>query len=450
MHITGLPRLGAILAAVAVVVAGCSGAAAPTPSAAGSTPPVATGSPATATGSPATTTASPAGEAVTLNFPYLWGGPEGEALQAVIAKFNSSQTAIVVKGVSSPDFQKQLTDMSAPNGFDISDNFGSTVGSWASTGILEPLDTCLAGYDLADFVPAALKDNQFEGKTYALPIAVHTQLLLYNKKLFTDAGIAAPPKTVTELKDAIAKLTKVEASGDITQLGMRGPDYINLAYVFGGDWFDATGTPTPDNAGNLAAQHFWVDNVVQKYGTDKVQKFESGYGEYASAQNPFYTGSVAMVVDGEWQPIFIGQYAPALEWGVVPVPYPDDQPALAGGGQLTSSMFFIPANAAHKAEACTFLKYLVSPEAMTQFSRALGNLPARTSLLADPAYADIPQFSAWLDSLKSANLKTLASLPITAEYTKDLADAFGLVNTLKQTPEDAMAAVKTKAANYGP
>jgi multiple sugar transport system substrate-binding protein len=430
-------RLGAGLAAIAILVAGCGGST--SPSAVTSTAP----------GPSATPAASV--EPVTIDFPYLWGGPEGEALEAIITKFNESQGGIIVKGASSPDFQKQLTDMSAPDGFDISDNFGSTVGSWASTGILEPLVDYIAadGYDLADFVPAALADNQFEGKTYALPIAVHTQLLLYNKKLFAEAGIAKPPTTTGELQDAIVKLTKVDGSGDITQLGMRAPDYINLAYVFGGDWFDAAGTPTPDNAGNLAALHFWVDNVVTKYGTDKLQKFESGYGEYASAQNPFFAGQVAMVIDGEWQPTFIKQYAPDLDWGVVPVPYPDGKTELAGAGQLTSSMFFIPKNASHKQEAWTFLQYLVSPEAMTEFSRALANLPARTSLLGDPAYADIPQFSAWLDSLKSPNLKTLASLPVTAEYTRDLTDAFGLVNTLKQTPEEAMAAVKAKAANYG-
>lgn len=429
-------RLVAVLAAMAVAAAGCGGTASP--------------SPATSAAPGASATPAASAEPVTIDFPYLWGGPEGEALEAIIAKFNASQSGIIVKGASSPDFQKQLTDMAAPDGFDISDNFGATVGSWASTGILEPLDAYIAAdsYDLADFVPAALQDNQFEGKTYALPIAVHTQLLLYNKKLFAEAGIAAPPTRISELQDAIVKLTKVDASGDITQLGMRAPDYINLAYLFGGDWYDAEGNPTPDSAGNLAALHFWVDNVVTKYGVDKLQKFESGYGEYASAQNPFYTGQVAMVLDGEWQPTFIKQYAPDLDWAVVPAPHPDDQPDLAGAGQLTSSMFFIPKNASHKQEAWTFLKYLVSPEAMTEFSRALANLPARTSLLGSPAYSDIPQFSAWLDSLKSPNLKTLASLPATAEYTRDLTDAFGLVNTLKQTPEEAMAAVKAKAANY--
>jgi multiple sugar transport system substrate-binding protein len=176
---------------------------------------------------------------------------------------------------------------------------------------------------------------------------------------------------------------------------------------------------------------------------------ESGYGEYASAQNPFYTGKVAMTLDGEWQPVFIKQYASNLDWGVAPIPYPDSQSSLAGATQLSSSMFFIPRNAPHKKQAWVFLKYLTGRDAMTQFTRALGNLPARKSLLGSSIYNDLPQFNAWLDSLKSPNLRIFASLPTTAQYQKDLSDEFQLIANLQDTPEAGMAKVKAKAASYG-
>jgi multiple sugar transport system substrate-binding protein len=255
---------------------------------------------------------------------------------------------------------------------------------------------------------------------------------------------------MSDLQTDITKLTKVDSSGNITQFGMRSPDYTTLAYAFGGKWYDTSGSPTPTDAGNLAALHFWVDNVAKKYGADKIKKFESGYGEYASAQNPFYTGKVAMTLDGEWQPVFVKQYAPTLDWGVAAIPYPDGQQNLAGATQLTSSMFFIPKNAPHKQQAWTFLKYLVGPAAMTQFTRALGNLPARTSILGSPLYNDLPQFSVWLNSLKSPNLRIFASLPTTAQYQKDLSDEFQLIANLQDTPEAGMAKVKAKAASYGP
>jgi multiple sugar transport system substrate-binding protein len=429
----------AVIATVVLAAAACNSSSSPSATSSTASGPAASTAPASA----------PA-EKVTVNFSYLWSGPEADALEKVVSAFNASQDRITVKGVSSPDFQKQLASMSGSNGFDISDNFGSTVGSWASKGILEPLDDYIkaATYDTGDFVPTALQSNQYQGKTYALPIAVHTLLLMYNKKTFADAGIAGAPTTMSELQADIAKLTKTDAAGNVTQLGMRSPDYVTLAYAFGGKWYDEQGNPTPDDAGNLAALHFWVDNVVKKVGADAIKKFEAGYGEYASAQNPFYTSKVAMTLDGEWQPVFIKQYAPTLDWGVVPIPYPDSSPNLAGATQLTSSMFFIPKNAQHKQEAWEFLKYLTGPDGMTPFSHALGNLPARTSLLGNPVYNDLPQFNVWLDSLKSPNLRIFASLPSTAQYQKDLADEFQLVANLQDTPEAGMAKVKAKAPGY--
>jgi len=155
-----------------------------------------------------------------------------------------------------------------------------------------------------------------------------------------------------------------------------------------------------------------------------------------------------MTLDGEWQPVFIKQYAPSLDWGVVAIPYPAGQQTLAGATQLTSSMFFIPKNAPNKQAAWTFLKYLTGADAMKAFSRALGNLPARTSLLGDPVYNDLPQFNVWLDSLKSPNLRIFASLPSTAQYQKDLSDEFQLIANLTDTPEAGMAKVKANASGY--
>ena len=45
------------------------------------------------------------------------------------------------------------------------------------------------------------------GKLYAAPANFATLLLYYNKDLLSKAGIAAPPKTMTELQDDAVKLS---------------------------------------------------------------------------------------------------------------------------------------------------------------------------------------------------------------------------------------------------
>lgn len=412
--------VGAMAGALALVLAGCSAPAAPS-----------------------------GPEEIT--FSYLWGGAEAEAIEAIIADFNASQDEVVVSGISSPDFQKQLTSLSASKGsFDISDHFGNAVGSWASKGILEPLDDYLAenGVDPAEFAPASIEQLSYDGKIYSLPIAVHTFQLLYNKTLLAEAGVEVPT-TMDELAAAIKATTKVAADGSITQLGLGDPSpsttITTLGYAFGGDW-DADGAPSPTDKGNVEALQWYLDNVVTPVGADKLAAFKSGVGEYMSAQDPFYTGKYAFVIDGEWRALNIPTTAPDLDWGVTAIPYVTS--ALADTTQLTVSTLFIPANSQHKEAAAKFLAYLVSDDGATAFSLALGNLPAKLSLVGSPAYDGITDFAVWLNALAGDNVHALSSAPYSAEYSTDLGLAFDDVITGASTPEAALQKVQDNSSNY--
>ncbi|WAA66459.1 ABC transporter substrate-binding protein [Microbacterium oxydans] len=386
-----------------------------------------------------------------ITFSYLWGGEEAKVLEQIIADFNGSQDEIVVKGVSSPDTQKQLTSMSSSNGaFDISDNFGNTVGAWASKGILAPLDDAIASekIDVDDFVPSAMEQMTYDGKVYSLPIAIHSFQLLYNTKLLEEAGIT-PPTTMDELAAAIEKLTVVDDSGKITQLGLGSANdsttLTTLGYAFGGTW-DGEDGPTPADAGNLEALQWYQDNVVEPVGAEAMATFVSGQGEYLSAQDPFFSGKVAMIIDGEWRSASAAKVASDFDWGVTAIPAAS--PALENSTQVTASTLFIPANSKHKEEAATFLAYLVSPEPMEKFAVALGNLAGRTSLAGSAAFDSLQDFDVWADAASSPNAKSLSSLPYSAEYATDLATAFDEVVRLTATPEEAIATVEERMANY--
>lgn len=400
------------------------------------------------TGAGSTDTAAH-GTPTTITFSYLWGGKEASSLEKIIADFNASQDEVVVKGVSSPDFQKQLTSMSAAKGsFDISDNFGNTVGSWASKGILAPLDDYIKtdGIDLDDFVGSAMSQMKYDGKVYALPIALHSLMLVYNKKLFAAANLE-PPATMDDLaKDALA-LTKTDADGNITQLGLgetqAGETLTNIVNAFGGSWWGSDGEPTPTNPGNVKAME-WYQSLVKQIGADKIAKFVAGYGQYLSDQDPFYTGKIAMRLDGEWT----GANAPAsLDWGAVSIPYAE--PQYKDTTQVSSSILFIPANSQHKDAAAKFLEYMMGKQPMTDFTVALGNLPARTSLLDDTAdYASIPQFSAFANALKSPTAFAPSSAPDSAQYTTDLNTALDSIANLQATPQAALNDLASRVKSY--
>lgn len=385
-------------------------------------------------------------DTVELDFPYLWTGPEAEALQAIVDDFNASQDAIQVRGVSNPDMQRMLAQMSARNGFDISDAFDSNIGPWAAAGAIMPLDDLIssAGYDTADFIPSIMDRMKFDDKIYAMPIAVHTNMLMFNEALLDEAGLK-PPKTTEDLQAAIEALTKVDDNGRITQLGMNQPDFVSFAYYFGGQWIDENLQPTANHEGNVAALTFWVENVLKKYGVDEIKRFQSGFGEYASPQNPFYTGKVAMVADGEWQARFIQQYAPDLAWGATYMPIPADKPELERTAALSASMFFIPSNCSDPEAAWTFMEHLISPEPMRDFTLALANLPARSSLLEDEAYAEIPGMNYWLESLTSENLKFMPATSWGQEYSTEITSTMEQIINLNKEPQEALDELQEKA-----
>jgi multiple sugar transport system substrate-binding protein len=380
-----------------------------------------------------------------ITFSYLWGGAEGRALEQIIADFNGSQDKIVVKGVSSPDMTKQLASMSSARGaFDISDNFASNIASWANQGILLPLNEF--NIDTSDFPESVMKQLIVDGQLYSVPIATHNFQLIYNKKLLDEAGVT-PPTTMDELADAIKKLTKVDGSGNVTQLGLGLTDVSaglkTLGYAFGGDW-NRDGKPTPDDPNFIKGVQFYYDNVVAPVTPAAYNRFIAGFGPYMSDQDSFKTGKIAMVIDGEWRSKFNTEAG--MDWGVVPVP--GATPELLGSTWVDVSTIFIPTNSPNKEAAAEFLKYLISPPAMEKFSHVLANLPGRLSLIESATYDDLPNFKVWLDALKSPNTHGLPPALYMAEYNADLASAFDSVLQGAQTPEAALQAVADRTSSY--
>lgn len=390
-----------------------------------------------------------------ITFSYLWTGNEDHALKQIAADFNKSQSKITVVAVSAPDSQKQLTSMSSSNGsFDLSDNFGSSVGSWASKGIIAPLDDLLKadGVAVGSFAPAAMSQMSYKGKIYSMPIAVHTQALLYNKDLLAAAGVQ-PPKTIDELSAAVKKLTKTDANGKITQLGLdmaEGSDQLTeIAQAFGGKWDGAdNNTPTPTDPKNIEALNWYKSNVLDPFGADKITAFRSGFTDYFSAADPFYTGKDAMLIDGEWQSVNAGKFAPkSLKWGVIP--FPAVTPQLANSTQVSTSTLFIPSNSKHKEEAAKFLAYLMSDKSLLRFNLDLGNIPPKTSLLADKSFSALPGFTVWSKLLASPNAKALSSAPYSAQYQTDLANALDNFTHGKASASAALQSVQDRVKTYG-
>ena len=387
----------------------------------------------------------------TVDFWYLWVGVEGEYVEKLIAEFNASQDLYEVKGLSVPDEQKITVAISSGEGPDITDSFSDRTAGFAAQGMLLALDEYIArdGFDLSDFVPAALEHNRYDGKLYALPINVNFFQLFYNKALLAEAGYSEPPKSASELLEYAVKLTKVNADGTIDTIGF--PEFpvvyytTNIAYALGGDFISADGsTLTPDNDGMLAAIKL-MQEYRNRFGVDNVIKFNSS-AKYLDATDPFIMGKQALRIDGPWFGHTIKNVLQKdIDYGVAPLPGPDGNPGY-GGGEVSSSTFFIPSNAKNKEGAWAFMSWLMSKESMTKFNDMFANLPARTSIYGDPSLQDIPDFAAFAKAAASPNLKAFPAFDAQAEYKKAISDEFELAVNGRKSAEEAVQAMKSKSA----
>src|SRR5690606_35060643 len=74
--------------------------------------------------------------------------------------------------------------------------------------------------DLTDLIDDSTRDAlgttidafTIDGKVYGMPTAVLPGGIFYSKDLFAEAGIDAPPTTMTELEEAVAKLKAADVA----------------------------------------------------------------------------------------------------------------------------------------------------------------------------------------------------------------------------------------------
>ena len=161
--------------------------------------------------------------------------------------------------------------------------------------------------NLDSIVPGAMADVTAGKSIYGLPTSNYTQGLIYNRKLFTEAGLNPndPPTTWTAVeKDAtaIAKLGNgIEGWGDYSAGNNGGWHFSSYIDALGGSMVNATTAPPTanfDNADGLAileALHTlrFTDNAMSAtqglaWGTLQTQMAEGKLGMYIGAPDDIY------------------------------------------------------------------------------------------------------------------------------------------------------------------
>ncbi|MDN4076008.1 ABC transporter substrate-binding protein [Fictibacillus terranigra] len=386
---------------------------------------------------------------VTINFWYTWGGDEAKIISELINEYNKSQDKVFVKGLNQGDIQKQMTAIVGGNPPDLASHYDENkLASWADRGVMLPLDKYIKedNYDINDFVPAARSAVQYKDKTYALPIVMNTWMLYYNKDMLKKAGFDGPPETIQQLMEYDKKLSKMK-DGRIEQLGIwpsQNP-YMWMNAFNGKIWDPEKKEVTPLDPGFKKTVET-NKKMWDRYGTKALDRFASGSGQYASAQNPFLAGKYAMQFDGEWIAKFAERYAPNLNYGVAPMPYDENHPESKNAGFMNVGTLYIPKGADHPDEAWKFLNWITQKEQMAKFAASLGNLAPRQSLQNDAMLKkEVPKYEVFMKYVTNGKIKSVPSVPFLDEYLEKINKTHDDILRGKVSVEEGLTRLKKEA-----
>lgn len=320
---------------------------------------------------------SSSSDQIQLNYWYPWGGDSEKWDLNRIASFESLNPNVKITATYVPpdgglSNGKLVAAISGKNPPDvvISSSYASAY-SLAAQGALEPLDEHLKtiGFQESDVLSSFSSLMKHNDTTYLFPQDSNVNMLFYNVQMFIDAGLDPdnPPTTIEELDAAAEKLTQVNGN-QIDRLGFipwidAGEDAFLWGWVFGADFLKENGDIYLQDP-KLEKMFTWMNSYAKKYNPEKIKSYTSGFGGAFSPDHPFFTGKVAMTINGNWFANALNIYAPDIEYRVAVIPHPE------GGREnattFDTNVFMIPKGAKNVEAALKFIQYAGQPEALAE------------------------------------------------------------------------------------
>ncbi|MCL2830533.1 MAG: extracellular solute-binding protein [Betaproteobacteria bacterium] len=209
-----------------------------------------------------------------------------------------------------------------------------------------------------------------KGRMFALPLALSTPVLYYNKAMFKQAGLnpEQPPKTWPEVQAAAGKIREAGIECAYTT---SWPAWVHIDNL--SSW---NGAPTAGPKNTLAFNGYLQIRHIALLASWVKGTYFTYYGRRDDADRHFAAGECGMLTSGS-QLYATLRNAPALEIGVAPLPYYDDisgapQRTLADGASLWIGAGYKPAQ--YKG-AAKFISFILSPETQLELTLAHGYLP---------------------------------------------------------------------------
>jgi arabinogalactan oligomer/maltooligosaccharide transport system substrate-binding protein len=320
---------------------------------------------------------------------------EAPTYKALVAQFEQANPTVKVNYVSVPfaDAQTKFTAAAAA-GKGAPDVLRSDVGwlaGFAQQGFLAPLDGTPAAAEKSSFEPQLVQQATYQGKLYGIPEVTDTLGLMYNKALFTKAGITAAPKTWDELK---ADAALVKQKDGVDGFAFNPASYYAMPFLYGegADMLDVSAKKLEFNSAAAIKGMNTLKDLVSAPGVSKLDTTPNGYTNIMDA---FESGKVASIIQGPWETsnVFKGAaFSDKTNLGVAAVPAGSagKSGAPIGGHNLVA---YAGSDAAHQAASEKFIAFMTSAASQVTIATKNDTLPTRqdaytSAVTANPGIAD--------------------------------------------------------------
>jgi multiple sugar transport system substrate-binding protein len=358
----------------------------------------ATGGDAPKTATPAASTAS-AGKAVEITYWNLFGGGDGDFMDAMVKKFNDTHAdSIVVKPVRlewGEYYTKLMAAVASGTGPDVGISHATRLPELVAKNVATPLDPIAptANVDWSAFNDNILASTVFDNKHYAIPLDTHAQAYFYNKKLLKDYGLLGDdgkPKIDPGPDGLVKFLTAIKDKSGGKTIPMvlptaQGSDIYWLWWTFykqlGGKglFTDDFSKADFNNEQGKAATEFLGRLIKQ----DKVLPGDLTPDNF---QKLFEDGKAATGVMGVWATGAL-EKVQGLDFGVIPMPTIFNQPAVWGDSHTLILPTQKNPNPEKQKAALTFANWISQNGAM--WAQA-GHVPAYKAVLTSDDFKKLP------------------------------------------------------------
>lgn len=364
----------------------------------------------------ACSSASKSGGKQAITIWHYWDGNNAEVFASMVKQYEAGHPDVSIKLVSVPGSDLLTKIQTAASTHTLPDaSIGDLVAvpRLIKTGAVADLKPLIPDATWRDIYPSMLSFGSDGAAQRSIPVSANDLGLMYNKNLFTAAGLdpAKPPTTWDELKADAAAIKQKTGKPGFELFTQAGTDGEGLTWNFqvslwqaGGQFLNQDNSKAAFNtsAGREALQ-FWVDLVKAKSSP------LAPWGE-------FEKGKAASAQEGSWM-VGVWKAQAPFPFAAAQIPHPSDGKAATnlGGEQAT---VYSTASKAHQKAAAEFLAWFVDPAQNLIWSEKTGFLPVRQSVATGSTYTayvqtQSPDTKPFVDALPTAHAR-----PNTPAYPK--------------------------------